>query len=526
MYNEEGQIKTYVMLGTIIMLLVIFSGITYAFFTASNNQGSTSIVSIESGKMLITYNDGTDNVVPVIDIQPSNNILVNKTFSLTGKNTATGMKTGEGLTMPYKVGLKYTSTFSDGQMHYYIKEMNRPSSSKVTVEYTGTTNQTVQGNSSYTGYSHGTLKKGTKYTEMVTGAFPASTSDQTITFNLILQFPDTGENQDSEKGATINGKVVVNEKNISEYISSVNFTENGLKTDDTTDKNIRYVGDSPRNYITFNNETWRIIGVFNDITTIDENGNEKQESLVKIIRDESLGEFSWDSSSSDINDGYGINEWSQADLMYELNCDGNASSKYCREDITDGYLSNLTSGTTLWYNFKNNTKMEIDDGGYYMDYHDYSKNIKSSSIDKIATVRWNLGSYNQKLGHDLNIIYNAERGTEQISNPSDGVTRTNYWDGKIGLMYTSDFGYASTTSTCGSYLGPCGNNNWLNKLSSWTLSHYPASNSVFAISIVNTVGYGIKECYIARNVYPTLFLKSDIMLTGGTGEESNPYILD
>ena len=204
MNNKEEQIKVYVMIGTIVMLLVIFSGITYAFFSASNNKGSTSLISAISGKMTINYADGTSDLLVSKDIQPSDAILVNKTFTLTGTNTT------NGLAMPYKVGLKYTSTFSDGQIHYYIKEMNRPNSSKVTVEYTGTANQTVQGNSSYTGYSHGTLKKENKYSEMVTGVFPTNTSNQTITFNLILQFPDTGKNQDSEKGAIINGKVVVN----------------------------------------------------------------------------------------------------------------------------------------------------------------------------------------------------------------------------------------------------------------------------------------------------------------------------
>ena len=204
MNNKEKQIKVYVILGTIIMLLVIFSGITYAFFSANNNKGSTSIISATSGKMSINYADGKSDLLVSKDIQPSDAILVNKTFTLTGTNTTSG------LAMPYKVGLKYTSTFSDGQIHYYIKEMNRPDSSKVTVEYTGTINQTVQGNSSYTGYTHGTLKKGNKYTEMVTGEFPVNTSNQTITFNLILQFPDTGENQDSEKGKEIGGRVVVN----------------------------------------------------------------------------------------------------------------------------------------------------------------------------------------------------------------------------------------------------------------------------------------------------------------------------
>ena len=204
MNNKEKQIKVYVILGTIIMLLAIFSGITYAFFSVSNNKGSTSIISATSGKMTINYADGTSDLLVSKDIQPSNTILVNKTFTLTGTNTTSG------LAMPYKLGLKYTSTFSDGQIHYYIKEMNRPASSKVTVEYTGTINQTVQGNSSYTGYTHGTLKNGNKYTEMVTGEFKTNTSNQTITFNLILQFPDTGKNQDSEKGKEIGGRVVVN----------------------------------------------------------------------------------------------------------------------------------------------------------------------------------------------------------------------------------------------------------------------------------------------------------------------------
>ena len=55
MYNNEEKIKAYIMIGTIIMLLVIFSRITYAFFSASNNKGSTSIIELKSGKMTISY---------------------------------------------------------------------------------------------------------------------------------------------------------------------------------------------------------------------------------------------------------------------------------------------------------------------------------------------------------------------------------------------------------------------------------------------------------------------------------------
>ena len=220
MENNNQRVLTIVIVATALILVIIFAGVTYAFFTANNPEGSTAEIKSETGRMLITYNDGTDNIKPVTNIQPSNKILVNKTFTLTGSNTTVGMKTGDGLAMPYKVGVQYTSTFSDGMMHYYIKEVNRPANSNVTVNYvitpeTGKTesdykNQTVPGNDTYTGYTHGTFKNGSKYTEMVTGEFPALKTDQTIKFNLIIQFPDNGLNQDSEKGKTFNGKVVVN----------------------------------------------------------------------------------------------------------------------------------------------------------------------------------------------------------------------------------------------------------------------------------------------------------------------------
>ena len=220
MENKNQRVLIFVTIAIILILVIIFAGVTYAFFTANNPEGSTAEIKSETGRMLITYNDGTDNIVPVTDIQPSNAILVNKTFTLTGSNTTVGMKTGDGLPMPYKVGVRYTSTFSDGMMHYYIKEVERDTNSQVTANYvitpeTGKTeddykNQTVPGNDTYTGYTHGTFKNGKKYTEMVTGVFPALMTDQTITFNLIIQFPDNNENQDSEKGKTFNGKIVIN----------------------------------------------------------------------------------------------------------------------------------------------------------------------------------------------------------------------------------------------------------------------------------------------------------------------------
>ena len=208
---------------TIIMVTVVFTGIGWAFFTVNNPEGSTAQIISDTGRMLITYDDGTDSILPVTSIQPSNTILVNKTFSLKGTNTTVGKSSSDGLTMPYRVGIQYTSGFSDGMLHYYIKEVEEKSDADVSVNYVITPdedkteddykNQTVPGNDAYTGYVHGTFKKGNnKYTDMVNGEFPASLNDKTITFNLIIQFPDNNENQDSEKGKTFNGKIIINKE--------------------------------------------------------------------------------------------------------------------------------------------------------------------------------------------------------------------------------------------------------------------------------------------------------------------------
>ena len=521
--KNESKKLTIITIATVMILVIIFAGVTYAFFSANNPEGSTAEIISETGRMLITYNDGTDNIIPVTNIQPSNTILVNKTFTLTGSNTTVGISEGDGLPMPYKVGVKYTSGFSDGMLHYYIKEVNRPTNSNVTANYvikpeTGKTekdykNQTVPGNDTYTGYTHGTFKNGKKYTEMVTGDFPASLNDQTITFNLIIQFPDNNENQDSEKGKTFNGKIVINQNpTLSDYISKLDLTKNGLEVDKTKDENLRYVGANPKNYLKFNDdEIWRIVGVFNNITTIDEEqGIEKKESLVKIVRNDSLGNYSWDSSESSKNNGWGVNEWSQADLMTELN--------------TDYINPNPASETTLWFNGPNNSK----NGSY-----NYDKNIKSKSIDKIAKVRWNLGGYNTSSASALN-MYNAERGTLHVSNPSDGIIRKDYWDGKIALIYPSDYGYASTNEACRNNMSSatnnvynCKNENWLyNSAYQWTLSpRSGGAGNVFNVTLGGIVDYNVAIGTLG--VRPVLFLKSDVVIAGGTGESiENAYTLE
>ena len=549
--NKKKIIMLFIALG---MIITIITGITFSYLAPTiNNLENESTVAFNAGVIAIDFKNGTSQI-EVSDILPG--WSETKTFSLTAINT-TSIRKADAMNYSLKLIVE-SNTFSDNAISVSLKSTNTSNN--------GTIAEIIPG----------TLLSGASEVSLGFGSFDATKEigegGVTHDFELTVSFPEQYRSQSSDMGkhlsahvtigkandlgtltiadsyekanittnveknkevtllslykypvnrylsivsgeGTINAnkltlksdemKVAINYPSITNTISGLNNNENGLEVDDTTDKNLRYVGASPKNYITFNDETWRIIGIFNVYNT--ETG--KYEKLTKIIKNESLGRYSWDSSASTINNGQGINEWSQADLMTELNTDYIDISK--------------TSGTTNWYNGKNNSIA----GSY-----EYSKNIKSTSIEQIANVRWNLGG--ASWGMSAIDSYNAERGTTHINNPADGVTRTNTWDGKIALMYPSDYGYASPSETCRSNMNSstnsvpnCKENNWLfDGNYQWTLTS--RSYNVNYVFYTHSVGF-ITDHYAYYNygVRPALFLKSDVVITGGTGDEKDPYTI-
>ena len=471
--KNESKKLTIITIAMVIILVIIFTGVTYAFFTANNPEGSTAQIISKSGRMLINYNDGTDNIVPVTNIQPSNKILVNKTFTLTGSNTTSGLK------MPYEVGLDYISRFSDGMIHYYVKRMNE--NSNITSDIVGTANQAIPGNASETGYTHGTLKKGNRYVKLATDTLIAKFDSETKTNEV---------------------------------------STSGLFIDNTSDVNLRYTGANPNNYVEFGNtgELWRIVGVFN---VKDSTG--KIERKIKLVRNGALGGYSWDTTG---NNNYGFNDWTEADLMKELNGD---------------YLNTtLTSNRTNWYNSywdSSTSKPVLRQTGVF----DYTKVIKSTYQNMISESVWNIGGndYTGSAPYTLNLLtqYNRERDKITYQN-----SRPTTWTGKIGLIYASDYGYASTLAECHENLvagvkydtsnnswdysnGKCKTDNWLAKTGwYWTLSPYSGDSS----RVFDMRGDGAVDrdgAYLSRGVFPAVFLKSDILIASGNGEKNSPYRL-
>ena len=297
------------------------------------------------------------------------------------------------------------------------------------------------------------------------------------------------------------------------YSSEETRTSNGLKKDNTPDQNIRYYGSDPNNYVRFNNELWRIIGVF---------GNN-----VKLVRKDSLGSLSWDSSESSINGGVGINQWGES-----KDADGN---EYAGADL-QVYLNKMYYGgtsVTCYGGTKNSTTT-----------------CPTNTLDNTAKAlidnhTWNTGAPNHSTlynsttqSYDTVEFYKAERGTVNGKICSSGtycndtVTRTTEWTGYIGLPYVTDYAYASSENDCNTKIDrsstyKCKNNNWMHRsTSTWYMSPYAFPNNATSVWYVYGDGSsGLSLAADALSAFPTIYLKSNVIIESGNGTSSSPYIL-
>ena len=264
--------------------------------------------------------------------------------------------------------------------------------------------------------------------------------------------------------------------------------------------NIRYYGADPNNYVSFNDELWRIIGVFKDI----DDGTGTKETRIKIARSESIGNYLWDNKPSGTGSSasqYGSNEWSDSALMNVLN---------------NGAYYNRTTGTCPSGQNGATTSCDFSTTGLT----DEAKNM-------IGDALWNLGGSSTYQGLYANDYYTFERGTTVYSG------RSTTWIGKIALMYPSDYMYAGDLSRCSSDgynwdsdKTNCRDTSWLRNTSTtqWTITPY-ASNSYNVFNVFNT-GYVFgNNGNLTSASRPVLFLKSNVQITGGDGSQNNPFTL-
>ena len=391
---------------------------------------------------------------------------------------------------------------------------------------------------------------GTKYKNIV-----VSPNTETKYYLVVEYLNKTNIDQSSQMGKSFSIDIGIGEKitSMSDKITDLAKTDTvNLATDDA-DKNVRYIGKDPSNYVYFNCsdytnptadtcELWRIIGVFNNVTKSDGS----KENLVKIIRAASLGNYSWDYKKNGVGTStnyYGSNDWSDSQLMMMLNPTNYLKSGYTNSsDIIFSESQQLYSKMGSYYNGTKGCKPTAVASGVSFSCTEVdftSTGLKNDTTrNAIEEVVWNLGgpgSYSSASNGLASHWYSYERGTTVYTG------RPTTWTGKIGLMYPSDYGYATSGGTTkdrsaclakelcnwdSSDFSDCKGNDYLynSSLYQWTL----APGSADAVTAFNVYGDGFVVIGNADNsgaVRPVLFLKSSILLDKGTGAKSDPYRL-
>ena len=256
------------------------------------------------------------------------------------------------------------------------------------------------------------------------------------------------------------------------------------------EKGYRYEGKNPNNYVWFNNEYWRIIGVFDSASH-----GQSGKNLVKIIRADVLDGLAWHKSNT--------NDWTAASLNSLLN----------------GAYYNAQDGTSSGYCYGYSTTATAN--------CDYTKKgIQSGYRSMIAEVTWYLGGYSSASA-TTESFYGYERGTTVYSGRPTTTT------GYIGLMYPSDYGYSVLSSSCarttnlGSYnTATCAGQSWLyGKGYEWTITPFSSSsNYVFFLNFGGDLSY-ISNANRGYGGRPVLYLDASVYKIDGEGTLDKPYII-
>ena len=252
------------------------------------------------------------------------------------------------------------------------------------------------------------------------------------------------------------------------------------------DAGFRYEGQDPNNYIWFNNELWRIIGVIP--TKIDSSGT--TENLVKIIRNSSIGGLAYDAKTSGFTGAWGSN------TLYSL--------------LNEYYFGKKDgTNTTGCYGYKTTSKAKCD-------YTEIGINGADFYGSMIKKVYWNTGASGN--GATASSAYSKEKLNQTVYN-------------YVGLMSASDYGYA-TSESHSTKLSSYNNathtlNNWLyGQGDEWTNIQCSGSEYAHTALYVTRIGdVEYSSASLGYGIRPVLYLGAGVYVSSGDGSKAAPYIL-
>ncbi|MBQ8472641.1 MAG: hypothetical protein IJ501_03980 [Bacilli bacterium] len=221
-------------------------------------------------------------------------------------------------------------------------------------------------------------------------------------------------------------------------------TEGDLYDVTNTDQEVReyrYSGPTANNYVYFDtngdgvkdaNEIWRVIGVFKDTVkdedgnvVLDSQGNPTYEEEVKLVRNTLL-------TADELPESYLING-----TTYTIEFSATSNNAYWNKNDSGSQLNNWTTAGLQYYLNTEVDETDTSDGTTTAN-AGYLSLLTNEAKAMISPTTYYLGNvvYNSDTPKSA---YVSERTETQIWSGNQAS-----WDGLIGLMYPSDYGYSAS----------------------------------------------------------------------------------
>ena len=472
----------------VVTLLVLTIGVTFAYFMAKTGEGKQAGTTITTGTVdALKFNVSKENLSLNINqfnfASGSGNLSDNVTATASLKANSTKNTATYNYYVYFQIESNdyvYTTTDKKPEIVLSITGPNGEITSVDGLTYVSATN------------ADGTVVKGFDITESkpsvvkIADSFEISSSSSTNYTNqewtFTVTFINLDTNQVDNQNKNLTGKVLIQQEKIyfsGELIAS-KFTgtqgdgglyyHNGTITDtsgnviDASDNSYRYSGANPDNYVCISSEE----------TTCSE------DNLYRII-----GVFE--------ENNHGVA--------------GQKMVKMIKNSSIGGIAWNLTypsNDSNNWSKSSLNTFLNTT----------FLSNSLSDIADKLATVAWKIS------GSSYVDTAKAVHLTE-ITNAKET------YSGKIGLMYASDYGFATDIEYWTTKLGyyeTASKNDWLFlNVYEWLLT--PLASDYYSSWVIGNHGAVYNGDIVTNTnaVRPCFYLKSDVSFSSGSGTSTDPY---
>ena len=547
-----------IIIAIVLALAVLFSGLTYAYFTSATSSESGSTIVAKGGQMNVVYDNKSANI-SVSNIYPREEAWVTKKFQVIGNNTT-------DLLMFYKVKMVIDNNEFGLDLSYKLTGTNTSNSGALIPNVSSNAYIGEHDVSLGTGYHVKGTNKIHEYTLQI--FLKPSNTDQNygqeanFAAHLVIEIDGTSttsspSNWDSAGSNTLLAGIKKNYASptatLTNPITDASALNEAVMSLAPDDYGISYYfrGNVQNNFVSFANMCWRIVRITGDGSIKLALYDYSSASCTNTGADLAFARYNGNTYNTLFNKKYNDNAY--IGFMYGTPnsttyaaTHANINKSTILQNLETWYKAKLTSYTdkladTIWCNDRSTVKdvtfkyvssengvlnkdsMPFPGLGYKLDMTFYGSGIRNFGAES------SFNSVTYGTGPSLICPKDNDRGKLSKFTVTDTVNGNGNLDYKIGLLTADEMALAGMTTSSvyfnnnydetsvTSYLRSNANGDY------WTLSPVTFNFDGARVWCSYSGDYGVGEYNALR---PAVSLKSATTISGGNGTASSPFIVN